>query len=110
MNQGERSMNCAQCGAGLSEGATTCPSCGAAVVRPAATPAPGPASLDQLLAETKRAAKDLASSTAQLSKRLLTKAETAAKDPAAAAKKVARRAAKELEAAAREVDRILKDL
>jgi uncharacterized Zn finger protein (UPF0148 family) len=103
-------MNCAQCGAGLPEGATTCPSCGAAVVRPTAAPAPPPASLEQLLAETRQAAKNLASSTAQLSKRMLTKAESAAKDPTAAAKKVAQRAAKELEAAAREVDRILRDL
>jgi uncharacterized Zn finger protein (UPF0148 family) len=103
-------MNCAHCGAGLAEGATTCPSCGAAVTRLTPPPPPAPASFDELLADTKRAAKDLAASTARLSRQLLVKAETAAKNPPAAAKKVAHRAAKELEAAAREVDRILKDL
>ena len=103
-------MNCTQCGGLLPESATSCPSCGAAVTHSAPPAAIGSASLDRLLADTKRAAKDLASSTAELSKRLLSKAETAAKNPPAAAKKVAQRAAKELEAAAQEVDRILKDL
>lgn len=108
MEEAEWCMNCPQCGAALPPAAANCPSCGTKVDR--ATPPPPPASLEQLLGETKRAARDLASSTAQLSKRLLTKAEIVAKDPTKSAKKVAQRAAKELEAAAREVDRILKDL
>lgn len=103
-------MNCTKCGAGLPQGATSCPSCGASVAGAAPAPGPAPASLEELLSETKRAAKDLASSTAQLSKRLFTRAETATKEPRVTAKKVAQRAAKELEAAAREVERILKDL
>lgn len=102
-------MNCPRCGTSLPPGTMTCTSCGAAVARATASP-PEPASLEQLLAETKRAAKDLASSTAQLSKRLLTKAQTVAKDPSGSAKKIAHRTAEELEAAAREIDRILKDL
>lgn len=63
-----------------------------------------------LLSETKRAAKDLASASAELSKRLLSKAETAAKDPKGSAQKATRLVVKELDAAAKEVERILKDL
>jgi hypothetical protein len=110
-------MYCSQCGGAIPPGALTCPACGAAVIAAraptsasSAPTVPPPASLEQLLAETKHAAKDLAVSTARLSKRLLTKAENAAKDPSGSAKKVAHRTAKELEAAAREIDRILKDL
>ena len=66
--------------------------------------------LNQALSEAKRAAKDLASASAKLSKRLLAKAEGAAKDPEGSARKATRLVAKELEAAAREVDRILKGL
>jgi uncharacterized Zn finger protein (UPF0148 family) len=103
-------MNCPQCGKALPQGITTCPACGAVSTPAQSRAAEAPASLEQLLAETKHAAQDLVSSTAQLSKRLLNKAESAAKDPAGSVKKVAHRAAKELEAAAREIDRILKDL
>jgi hypothetical protein len=67
-------------------------------------------SLDDVLRETKRAAKDLATASAKLSKHLLSKAESAARDPSGAAKKVGDRVAKELDAASREIDRILKDL
>ena len=66
--------------------------------------------LNQALYEAKRAAKDLASASANLSKRLLARAEGAAKDPEGSAKKATRLVAKELEAAAKEVDRILKNL
>ena len=67
-------------------------------------------SLDDVLRETKRAAKDLAVASAKLSKRVLTKAETAARNPSRAARRVGNRVAKELEAASKEIDRILKDL
>jgi len=102
-------MNCQQCGRELPQGSLTCAGCGFRSAPPPAAPV-APASLQQLLSETKHAAKDLASSTAQLSKRLVSKAQTAVKDPSGSAKKVARRAAKELEAAAHEIDRILQDL
>jgi len=64
----------------------------------------------EALGATKRAAKDLASSTAKLTKRLLEKAENAARDPSHSATKAAERVAKELEAASREIERILRDL
>jgi cell division septum initiation protein DivIVA len=102
-------MYCPQCGKELPPGSMVCAGCGFRSSPTSATPS-APATLEQLLAETKHAAKDLASSTAQLSKRLISKAQTAAKDPSGSAKKVAHRAAKELEAAAREIDRILRDL
>jgi len=101
-------MNCQQCGKELLQGSPTCAGCGFRSAPSSAAPAP--ASLEQLLSEAKHAARDLASSTAQLSKRLVSKAQSAAKDPSGSAKKVAHRAAKELEAAAREINRILEDL
>ena len=62
------------------------------------------------MSDTKRAAKDLASSAAKLSERLLSKAGVAAKDPKGSAKKAAKRVAHELEEAAHEIDRIVRDL
>jgi hypothetical protein len=70
----------------------------------------GSDSINEAVKDTKQAAKQLASATAKLSKRLIDKAETAARDPSGSAKKVAHRVAKELDAASREIDRILKDL
>lgn len=99
-------MYCQQCGKELPQGSGACPACGYA----SGTTSSSAATFDQLLKETKHAAKDLAATTAQLSKRLLAKARTAAKDPPGSAKKAAHRAAEELESAAREIDRILKDL
>jgi cell division septum initiation protein DivIVA len=102
-------MYCPQCGKELAPGNLTCAACG--FISPAApAPSAAPPSFEQLVSETKHAAKDLAKSTAHLSKRMFSKAQTAAKDPSGSAKKVAHRAAKELEAAAREIDRILRDL
>jgi hypothetical protein len=65
---------------------------------------------EQALGEARKAAKDLARASAQLTRRLLAKAERAAKDPRGSAERAARTAAKELESAAREVDQILKKL
>jgi len=67
-------------------------------------------SFKEALEATRRAAKDLASATARLTKRVMDKAEEAAQKPTDSAKKVANRAAKELDAAAKEIDRILRDL
>jgi hypothetical protein len=67
-------------------------------------------SLKEAVEATRRAAKDLASASARLTKRVLDRAETAAHEPSATAKKAAHRVAQELDAAAKEIDRILKDL
>lgn len=102
-------MYCAQCGKPLEAGATVCPSCQyPAAQAPAASPA-GP-SVDQVVSEMARAAREFGSTVSRLSERVVAKAEAASKDPTGAAKKAAHRAAKELDAAAREIDRILKDL
>lgn len=66
--------------------------------------------LKEALDATRRAAKDLASSTAKLAKRMAVKAESAGRDPSGAAKKVAHRVAKELDAAAKDIEKILRDL
>jgi uncharacterized protein YpuA (DUF1002 family) len=65
---------------------------------------------EEVLSETKRAAKDLAQASARLTKKLVSKADTAAKDPAAAVGKAARRVAKELESMSQEIERLIKDL
>lgn len=102
-------MYCAQCGKELPQNASACPACGFALHGAPSTP-PGGDSVDQVLSETKRAARELAEASARLSKRLVVKAQTAAKDPGGSAKRAAHRVAKELDAAAHEIDRILKDL
>jgi hypothetical protein len=66
--------------------------------------------LEEALGEAKKAAKDLARSSAELARRLLAKAERAARDPRGSAKRAARTTAKELESAAREIDQLLKKL
>lgn len=111
-------MFCQQCGHEIPSGATACPGCGFVPlapppVGPAAAVPPSPGSSDpveQILSETKRAAKELAEASARLSKRLVAKAQTAAKDPTGSAKRAAQKVAKELDSAAREIDRILKEL
>ncbi len=103
-------MYCQWCGTPLPPGAESCPHC----ANPGAAEASvGPTRsdpVDQLVADAKHAAKDLAVATARLSKRLLSKAEVAAKDPSGSAKRAARRAAKELDRAAEELDQLLRKL
>ncbi len=100
-------MYCAQCGKPLEAGATVCPSCQYPAAPVASSAGP---SVDQVVSEMARAAREFGSTVSRLSERVVAKAEAASKDPTAAAKKAAHRAAKELDAAAREIDRILKDL
>jgi hypothetical protein len=69
-----------------------------------------PTSLDQAVTDAKRAAKDLASATAQIARRLAAKADRAAKDPSGSAKRGARRVAAELDKARSEIEKILNDL
>jgi len=99
-------MYCQNCGKELPASAASCAACGARVSYPAPSSPPA----DRVANDLKRAAKELASSAAQLSRRLAAKAETAAKDPSGSAKKAARKIAEELDAVAKEVDKILKDL
>ena len=101
-------MYCQNCGAELQADAHQCTACGAVVPRHHTTA--DAASLGQLLEETRRAAHELAQSSAKLTRRVASKAEAAAKEPSAAAKKAVQRVAKELDAAAREIEQILKDL
>ena len=105
----DRPMYCQSCGKELSPGASSCRACGARVFFPPSSTQPAD-QVDQIAAEMKRAAKELASSAAQLSQRLAVKAEAAAKDPSGSAKKAAHRVAAELDAVAKDVDRILRDL
>ena len=99
-------MYCAQCGHELPTGASACPSCHA----PAAGAHPVADSFDQVVADAKRAAKDLASATGQLAERIAAKADRAAKDPTGSARRGARKVANELDKARKEIEKILNDL
>jgi hypothetical protein len=102
-------MYCQSCGKELAPGATVCAACGARVFFPP-PPSPSTDQVDQIAADVKRAAKDLVSSAARLSRRLADSAESAAKDPSGSAKKAGRKVAAELDAVAKEVDRIVREL
>jgi cell division septum initiation protein DivIVA len=102
-------MFCPQCGKEIPSGSPTCPACGyLAVPQPASKSSPD--SIDDVVAELKRAAKDLARSAAALSGRVVDKAGDAAKDPKGSAKRVTRKVAQELDHASKEIERILRDL
>lgn len=113
-------MYCSQCGKELPVSATTCPACGYSSAPPppsaagsgATVPPPAPSGdpVEQVLDETRKAARELADATARLSKRLVKEARTAAKDPPGSAKKAAKKVAQELDSAAKEIDRILRNL
>ena len=103
-------MYCQWCGTLLPPGAESCPHCAGPGATGSAAGSVRSDSVDQLVADAKHAAKDLAVATARLSKRLLSKAEVAAQDPSGSAKKAARRAAKELDRAAEELDQLLRKL
>ena len=111
-------MYCSQCGRELPGDTATCPACGFSPAAPPSsagawsTPPPSPSSdpVEEILNETRKAARELANATARLSKRLVKEARTATKDPSGSAKKAVKRVAQELDSAAKEIDRILKDL
>jgi methyl-accepting chemotaxis protein len=73
-------------------------------------PSGNPNSVEEIVADAKRAAKDLASATLRLSRHLIDKAEHAARDPSASAKKAMRRVSEELHEAGKEVERLLRKL
>lgn len=66
--------------------------------------------VERALAETKRAAKDLAGATARLTKHLLEKADDAAKNPAGSVHKAVKTVARELDSMSKEIERLLKEL
>ena len=98
-------MYCSCCGNALPEGTRTCPACGA----PAATP-PKDLSLDDLIAETKRAVRDLSHAAEHASKKVISGAGAAARDPKGTTKRAARRAKKELQSAVDDLEGLLKRL
>jgi cell division septum initiation protein DivIVA len=102
-------MNCPQCGKEIPAGSPTCPACGFFTVPHPPTGSTAE-SVDQAVADLKRAAKELARSAAALSGRVVDKAGDAAKDPKGSAKKVTRKVAQELDKASKEIERILRDL
>ncbi|NNN17557.1 MAG: zinc ribbon domain-containing protein [Thermoplasmata archaeon] len=82
-------MYCAHCGAALPEGTNVCTSCGVA----SSTSVPGSPKanssdpIDEVLQETKKAVRELASATAKLSKQVAAHADALAKDPSGTTRK-----------------------
>jgi cell division septum initiation protein DivIVA len=101
-------MYCQWCGAELPAGAAKCPKCGKATS--SASGPTGTQDFDQIIADAKRAAKDLTTAAAQLTQRLGSKMQAAADDPKGSAHRVARRVAKELDAAREEIEKALREL
>ncbi len=66
--------------------------------------------MDEALKELKRATKELAIASAQLSERVIQKAGAAAKEPKETVHRATATAARELDAAAKEIQRILRSL
>jgi len=103
-------MFCQQCGKEIPSGSPTCPTCGYNAMAHGTGASRDRESIDTVVFEVKRAAKELTVAAANLSRRMTDAAEKVAKDPSGAAHRASRKAAQELEKAAKEVDRILRDL
>jgi zinc-ribbon domain len=101
-------MFCPWCGSELPVGAAACPKCGRVATGGSAPETTS--DFDQIVADAKRAAKDLASAAARLTERLAAGVEATAEDPKGSAHRVTRRVAKELEAARKEIEKALRDL
>jgi uncharacterized Zn finger protein (UPF0148 family) len=103
-------MFCQQCGKEIPSGSPTCPACGFNAMSHSAAAPSDPESVEKIISEMKRAAKDLSVAAANLSQRVADKAGRAAKDPSGSAKRATRKVAEELDKAAKEIDRVLRDL
>ena len=99
-------MNCAACGAELAEGFSFCPKCGQPVSGPSSSGSVD--SIDRLVDEAAKTAKELTAAAARLSTRILNKTEAVLSDPPGAAKKAGKRVVKEFRRAKDEIERVLK--
>ncbi len=103
-------MFCRWCGTQLPEGATSCPKCGKLAGGAADAVGPGRETVDQVVAEASRAARDLTAAAARLTERLAARMQAAADDPKGTAARAARRVARDLDAAREEIEKTLRDL
>ncbi len=103
-------MYCAQCGKEIPSGSPTCPACGAFAMPSNPRGRTRTVTVEEAVAELKRAAQDLARSAQDLSQRVTIEARKAAHDPAGSAKRATRKVADELDRAAQTIERILRDL
>ncbi len=103
-------MFCRWCGTQLADGDEKCPKCGKPVTLPGDAESASQDSVDRIVADTTRAARDFALAASQFTERLATKMRAAAEDPQGTATRTARRVARDLDRAREEIEKALKDL
>ncbi|MGA8275685.1 MAG: zinc ribbon domain-containing protein [Thermoplasmata archaeon] len=103
-------MFCRWCGTQLPDRVETCPKCGKRESRVSDSEDSGRDAVDRAVADTTRAARDLAAVAAQFSDRLATRMKAAADDPKGTATRTARRIAHDLDAARERIEKALQDL
>jgi ribosomal protein L40E len=103
-------MFCRWCGTQLPENAEKCPKCGKAADLPPDAEHTSRDSVDRVVADATRAARDLSAAAARFTERLSAKMGAAADDPKGAASRAARRVARDLDAAREEIEKALRDL
>jgi zinc-ribbon domain len=103
-------MFCRWCGSSLPEGAETCPKCGKPASLPSDSDVFSRESVDKVVADTTRAARDLAAAAARFTEKLAAQVKATADDPKGSASRAARRVARDLDAAREEIEKAFRDL
>jgi hypothetical protein len=103
-------MFCRWCGAVLPEGAAACPKCGKPTSVAGDVEKTTRDTVDSVIADATRAAKDITAAAAQLSEKLAARLRSAADDPKGSVSRAARRVARDLDNAREEIEKALRDL
>ncbi|MCI4373625.1 MAG: hypothetical protein L3K02_08310 [Thermoplasmata archaeon] len=94
----------------MGDGVETCPKCGKLNAFPSEGDSSSRETMDRVVADATRAARDLTAAAARLTDRLGKKMQAAADDPKGTATRAARRVAHDLDSAREEIEKALKDL
>ena len=103
-------MFCAQCGKEIPSGSPSCPACGFNPMGTARKTRARHVSVEDAVAEVRRAAHDLGRSAEALSRQVTVEARRAAYDPTGTARRATRKASRELQRVADQIERVLRDL
>jgi len=103
-------MFCRWCGTQLPEGSDVCPKCGKGEPHSSEGERSSKETVDRVVADATRAARDLTAAASRLTERLAAKMQSAADDPKGTASRAGRRIARDLDAAREEIEKALRDL